>query len=406
MKRILIKAAGLTGKLVAGLLLVFLAAVCITGVSPIYDFAAPKPFEGPKIFNPYRNLQLPADWKRANFHTHTRVSGPLNECEYTPLQTLQALEKFDYDIVTFSNHNLLTEHPTDSALQVNVYEHGYNLFKFHKLVFGCSEVNHFDALVPLLPSQKQFQYDLLNGDCEILQMNHPFRTNGTSRRGMEEITGYRIIELDSGVSTDQEYWDWALSAGHYSFATASDDLHYPDRSWKIAVRCTFLQCPGVPTWENLKASLLDGCYYCMRVPDYGKGDWDEKYRRNKDLPAVTNIGMKDSCTVFICLDRQADSIRVTGQDGRTLLLAENCAEASYEMAPADPYARFTAFFEGGEIIYSNAFARFDPAVSPTPYIYEPHGVNILLTVLWNLLMAALTGGCAFCMVRLFKKKKR
>ena len=47
---------------------------------------------------------------------------------------------------------------------------------------------------------------------------------------MQKLGGYRIMELDSGKSTENEYWDWALSAGHYSFGLANDDLHYPDKS--------------------------------------------------------------------------------------------------------------------------------------------------------------------------------
>jgi hypothetical protein len=31
------------------------------------------------------------------------------------------------------------------------------------------------------------------------------------------------MELDTHVSTENEYWDWALSAGHYSFGVANDD---------------------------------------------------------------------------------------------------------------------------------------------------------------------------------------
>ena len=30
---------------------------------------------------------------------------------------------------------------------------------------------------------------------------------------MQKLGGYRIMELDSGKSTENEYWDWALSAG-------------------------------------------------------------------------------------------------------------------------------------------------------------------------------------------------
>ena len=33
---------------------------------------------------------------------------------------------------------------TGRSLAVNVYEHGYNLFKCHKLVFGSEKVWHWD----------------------------------------------------------------------------------------------------------------------------------------------------------------------------------------------------------------------------------------------------------------------
>ena len=217
-------------------LVVFLFMVCVTSVTPIYRFRAPAPFQGPDIFNPYRELDTVNCWKRSLFHCHTRVKGPLNECEFWPGEVYDDLKKFNYDIITFSNHNELTVHPYDSTLQVNVYEHGYNLFKYHKLVFGCQKVIHFDHLIPLFASQKQFQLDYLGRSSDFIQMNHPYRTVGTCKKHFEELSGYEIMELDSGSGTENEYWDWALSAGHYSFGLANDDLHYPDRTHKIAVR--------------------------------------------------------------------------------------------------------------------------------------------------------------------------
>lgn len=307
-------------KTLAALVLIALLAVFVTSVSPIYDFAEPRPFSGPDIFNPYRDGGDSAFcWKRANFHTHTRVKGILNECEHWPDETDAAYRKFGYDIVTFSNHNELTVHPYDPLLQVNVYEHGYNLFKYHKLVFGCSDVNLFDHLVPLFASQKQFQLDLLGKESDFIQMNHPLRTIGTSEDHMRKLGGYRIMELDSGKSKENEYWDWALSAGHYSFGLANDDLHFPDRSSAIAVRCNFLCCPSA-RYEDIRKTLLGGCYYAMRVPDYGRGDWEVKYERNRHLPSIERIGL-DGQTVYIALSCPADSIKVTGQDHATLAVA-------------------------------------------------------------------------------------
>lgn len=388
-------------KTVASVVMIALTAIIVTSVSLVYTFDRPSPFSGPDIFNPYENLDTAYCWKRANFHTHTRVKGIFNECEYWPSEVYESLEKFGYDIVTFSNHNRLTAHPFDQSLQVNVYEHGYNFFKYHKLVFGSDKVNRFDNLLPLFAFQKQFQVDMLGKKSDFIVLNHPLRTEGLDAGQMEKLSGYRIIELDSGMSTENEYWDWALSAGHYSFGLANDDLHYPDRSSRIAVRCSFLCTPSAG-YDDIRRTLLDGCYYSMRVPDYGRGDWKTKYAMNNDLPYVMDIGMKGD-TIYMSVSEKADSIKVTGQDHMTLALAEGTDMVEYKMKADDPYARITAYFSDGEVIYSNPFARYDSSLSDGPYIEKTHDVNIFITMMYNLLLALMSVGMVALLVKTIRK---
>ena len=388
-------------KTVASVVMIALTAIIVTSVSLVYRFDRPTPFSGPDIYDPYSSLDTANCWKRANFHTHTRVEGLLNECEYSPAEVYDALEKFGYDIVTFSNHNKLTEHPFDSALQVNVYEHGYNLFKYHKLVFGSERVRHFDHLLPFFAFQKQFQLDILGKDSDIIQFNHPLRTETVSAGQLEKLSGYRIMELDSGRSSENEYWDWALSAGHYCLGTANDDLHYPDRSRCIAVRCNFLCC-GTAEYEDIRQTLLDGCYYSMRVPDYVRGDWETKYAMNRDLPYVTDIGL-DGETIRMTVSENADSIKVTGQNHMTLALVKDTDMVEYEMKADDPYARVTAYFADGEVIYSNPFARYDATFCDGPYIEKTHTVNIFLTIMYNLLLAILAAGTVALLIKTVRR---
>ena len=378
-------------KIVYSVLVLLFLAVLVTSVSLIYDFRAPQPFSGPDIFNPYRNLDTAFCWKRASLHTHTRVKGPFppNESEAWPAEVFEAYRKLGYDIVTFSNHNELTVHPFDSTLQVNVYEQGYSPFKFHKLVFGSDRVKHFDPLLPLLASQKQFELDRLGRGADLVQINHPYRTVGTSRKHMEALSGYGLMELDTSISTENEYWDWALSAGHYSFGVANDDLHHPDRHGAIGIRCTFL-CTPSGRYGDLLRTLREGGFYAMRVPDYGDGDWEVKYRKNRELPSVKAIGLRGD-TVHMTLSGPADSIRVTGQDHRTLALVERCDSIAYRMRPEDTYARLTAFFPEGEVIYSNPFARYDAALADSPFDHTPQRVSLVWTILFNLLLLVLFG---------------
>lgn len=381
------KIVKLVAKSMAVLCLVALLAIVVTSISPIYSFKTPQPFSGNDIFNPYSTFDPAQGWKRAAFHTHTRVDGPLNECQYTPSETLDFYSRYGYDIVTFSNHNELTAHPTDSTLQVELYEHGYNLFKFHKLVFGSNAVNHFDHLLPLFASQRQWQIAILSADADIITLNHPLRTHLTSQSTMERLCGYNIIELDSGKSTENSYWDWALSAGIYSFGVANDDLHRPDRTGSIAVRSTFLQTPS-GRYDDIKDCLSAGCFYAMRTPDYGNGDIATKQSRNQNLPAIRNIGIS-GCAPFIALTEAADSIVVTGQNHTTLLTATATDSVGYAMTDSHPYCRFTAYMKGGEVVYSNPFARYDSMQSSSPFDAQIPKVDTLLTILFNTAIALL-----------------
>ena len=389
---------------VASVLLLLLMAVWVTGVSPIYDFREPRPFSGPDIFNPYSALDTVQGWKRANFHTHTRVKGPFppNECEAWPQETYDTYRKLGYDIVTFSNHNELTTHPFDPSLQVNVYEQGYSPFKFHKLVFGSAGVIHWDPLLPVLTSQMQFELDYLGKGSDFIQMNHPYRTIGLTEVDMKALSGYEIMELDTHVSTQNEYWDQALSAGHYSFGLANDDLHHARSARHIAIRCNFLCTPSA-RYEDLKNTLLSGCYYAMRVPNYGDGDWEEKIEKNHNLPKICTIGLEGN-KIYMTLSQKADSIRVNGQDHATLLLAKDTDRVEYTLGADEPFARLTAYFPGGEVIYTNPFARYDASVSASPMDNTPQRINWVLTVLYNLLVLALLAATLYLFVRLYRKK--
>ena len=152
----------------------------------------------------------------------------------------------------------------------------------------------------------------------------------------------------------------------------------------------------------LAATLLGGAYYAMRVPNYGKGDWEEKYRKNACLPSVRDIGLRGD-TIYIALSEKADSIRVTGQNHATLALSLDTDNLEYCLKPSDSYARITAYFPGKEVIYSNPFARYDASISDSPMNNAPQKMNIPLTILFNLLLLILVAGVAAAFGYVLKK---
>ncbi|MBQ0081388.1 MAG: hypothetical protein KBS95_07590 [Alistipes sp.] len=388
MKRSIVrKIFGVSWRSVLTMVLLALLVTMLLSFSPIYDFSKNEPFSGPDIYNPYSSFDSSLGWKRANFHTHTKVPGLLNECKYWPCEVLKDYQRLGYDIVTFSNHNRLTFFPQDSCLRVNVYEHGYNLFKFHKLVFGSQSVWHYDHMLPFLASQRQWQIDRLSSQADFIQLNHPFRTWFTTRRIMESIGSYHIMELDSGVTIEQPYWDWALSSGHYSFGLANDDCHDSKRSSKIGVRCNFLNVAN-GNYEELRKCLLSGCYFSMRVPDFGNGDWDEKIERNKHLPSILSVNVNDD-RIEICFSEKAQWIEAIGQDHRCLCKTTDSNQMEYILPHDEPYVRFTASFCSEVVIYTNVFARYDSKKSTTPYKESNHTLNLAWTIIYNFVIVSL-----------------
>ena len=267
-------------------------------------------------------------------------------------------------------------------------------------MFGSPAVKHWDPLLPVLASQQQFELDRLGADADLIQINHPYRTVGLPKSHLEKLSGYQLMELDTHVNTENEYWDWALSAGHYSFGLANDDLHHPERHNLTAIRCNFI-CTPSGRYEDLLPALQGGCYYAMRVPDYGNGDWAVKREKNRELPYVEAIGVEGD-TLYLKLSAPADSIRVNGQNHTTLALLEQTDRIAYNLAPEEPYARFTVFFPDGAVLYTNPFARYDASVQDSPYNPAPQPVNVPLTLLWNLLLSVLIAGMLWLLIRLWR----
>ncbi|MBQ4201779.1 MAG: hypothetical protein II648_05740, partial [Bacteroidales bacterium] len=241
----------------------------------------------------------------------------------------------------------------------------------------------------------------LSRNADFIVMNHPDRTLHTTPRSMRLLSGYRFMEADSGNSTDLLHWDEALSAGHYSHCLINDDCHDSGNHRKIARRCNWLQAPSAQ-YKDFKPALLKGCFYSMRIPDFGDGDWDVKYSENASLPGISNIGLKGD-TTFIHLSAPA-RIEAWGQD-HSLLAQKEGSELEYVMQPSDSYVHFTAYFDNGVVIYTNAFARFDSSKAASPYKDAPHSVNYLLTVLFNLCLIAIIWLCLIATGRLFSHKK-
>lgn len=391
-------------RVMVSLVWLVVVAVLVTSFSRCYDFVPAEPFSGDDIFNPYANFDTNVGWKRTSLHTHTRVEGLLNECDHSVEEAWTKYRDFGYDIVGISNHNEITPHPAQEQ-DIRIYEHGYNLRNFHKLVIGTERVNRFDALYPIFPSQAQWQLDMLGMESELLQLNHPSRSALLDSAMLCRIGGYDIMELSGFYDfLENRHWDWALSAGRYSFALLNDDLHYLDRSGRFAVRCSMLGANSC-TKEAIISTLRSGCFYSVRVPDYGAGDWSVKREANKSLPEVRNIGLRGD-TIFMRLSEPAEQIRVIGQDHTLLSRVAHSDSIAYIMQCNDAYARFVASYPDSLIIMTNPFARYDSRTMASPADGALYMPNAWATVLYNSIIVVLLGVVVYCYVKILRRWRR
>ena len=136
----------------------------------------------------------------------------------------------------------------------------------------------------------------------------------------------------------------------------------------------------------------------MRIPDYGNGDLQKKVQGNTTIPSITDIGLRDS-TIYLKLSEPAEKIIVTGQNHTNLATFSNCDSMEFILKHHEPYARLTAYFSEGEVIYTNPFARYDSSLSESPFNPAKPHVNILLTILYNLLLLVLCIGDGYIFYR-------
>ncbi|MBP5210494.1 MAG: hypothetical protein J6Z27_01475 [Bacteroidales bacterium] len=390
-----------------GSLVVFaLGILALSNLAPVFDFSGGQPFSGEHIYNPYSAFDSTLGWSRANFHCHTRVDGIFNECEFSPEETIEFYKKYGYDIATVSNHMEITPVWEDEqiSIPVTVYEHGYNLFNNHHLVFSPEKVCYFEYLTPFTASQKQFLMDRLAKSGDFIFFNHIHRSRVFNPSQMKKLSGYVAVEADSSFEDegqDLEFWDIALSAGHYSANITSDDLHFPDNSARLARRSSFLNVAST-SYEDIRQAVIAGNLYSMKTPDFGNGDLGQKQRQNMQLPYIENIALVND-TIILDLSAPADSVVAIGQGGKkTLMEAGDGYVFKYLFKPEDTYIRLHADFGDSFEIYTNPFVR--TADGQRPAITQPHSVNILLTVLYNLAVLAVSALLFSALVPIWRKR--
>lgn len=327
----------------------------------IYTYPEVKPFEGEFFYNPYADLN--SHWLKANFHAHAHAwsgitkgsqSGDIIENEYKNL---------NYDIFSVSDYFRLNPDVDKTyVLYIPTYEHGTDIHKSHRHVIGTDKVDFYDITFQFNIHLKQYLIERLKNSSAVLAINHPGIRDGHPKEILEKVSGYDCLEVFNRSRDYTSYWDAVLSAGKPVWLIANDDTHdvlYENNS--IGISWTMLNVDKKSASEVLNA-LASGTTYGVQMRN---GLSEEEYRKHRAINenSIQFLKVEDHNIIKIKLEHEAEYIRLIGQNGRTVIYAENTDYIEYEIQDNDTYLR-TEISNSYTRILLNPIIRYDGVNPP------------------------------------------
>ncbi len=315
---------------------------------PVYRFPAPRAFSGSALWNPY--AQLHGTWQLANLHAHGRSWRGLTNGRQSGADVVRAYRDRGYAVAGLSDYQRLAGHGGIAALPI--YEHGYNVSKYHQLAIGARRIEWLDFPFWQGPNQQQYILDRVKQSAELVAIAHPM--SAYTAADLSALTGYQLLEVVNGHFIAEDLWDAALSSGHAVWIVANDDTHDVTDPQRMAVAWNMIDAPSGDT-RDVIAALATGRAYAVS----GNGE----HKDGVDA-VLTSVDVHDG-TLVVSLAGTPATILFIGQNGSVRKTAELATTASYTMMPQDSYIRIV-IRTPNTVMYLNPVIRYDGVRLPSP----------------------------------------
>ncbi len=322
-----------------------------------YTFPEPHPFEGEYLYNPYKGMDS-LQWKKANFHAHTRMFLGLTDGAANSSKSLDSIyEYFDYDIIGISNYQSIDKFESKNRWFIPVYEHGYQYYKNHQLVINAKKVNWLDFVFRQTLSNKQTIIDHLKKDTTvILTIVHPGPRQAYTFNDLKYLVNYDYLEIASSYDQFISQYDTILSAGHPVFLMANDDVHdlsnISDGCHSYNMINTDLIRDSI--MHSIKTGRLVGVK--LNVNPYETNE--EKKAGMQKLPEIVSVTVNDD-TLTVRLNNIVKTIKFIGQHGAERKIITNAAFGSCFFSEQDKYIRTEIECQDGTIYFLNPVFRYN-----------------------------------------------
>lgn len=348
----------------SALVLFILSFYCQT---TLYSFPDTERFAGKAFYNPYQHV---ADRiLNANFHAHTSAYGGATNGDNSLEEMKEFYDRRGIDVAGISNYFRATP-----GEQPEVYEHGINLSKTHKLAINPGGELYFDYPVYQNTSQKQDIISRLREKAAIVVVAHPNMRNGHTMEDMTRLVEYHFTEIRSYYAHAEKYWDAALQSGKLSWLMVNDDSH----GIKKQLPGRFYNVVFTTSKDSLLPAMLAGRHYGI-AQKQDTTDLNLRYLTLQNDTLHFDLGENALVTRLIADGLTTDSL--TGGKGYFLFPGG----ASYVRLVAESAH---CHLYTNPVIRSIQADRFEAVASLTPVIriWPTLGIRLLFMTLFALVL--------------------
>lgn len=333
-----------------------------------YKFPEPVKFSGENFYNPYAEMDAES-WYKANFQIQSYAWKGLTDGRKNTNEVIDSLYTYlEYDVIATSDYMKINQYANERNSYLSVYEHGYGIFKNHQICIGAKKVNWKDYFFYQTLHHKQDILNHLSNYNDLVYVAHPKFRGGYKPEDFTYLSNYTGIEVLNGYRVSLEYWDAALSSGHYATILSDDDAHDVSNPDELGHYCTFINT-AVFNRENLIESLKKGNSFGAEIYRELGDSYEIKKEKLKQIAVLNKVEVIGD-TLFVEVDQMATAIRFIGQEGKLLATRLNESISKYVIQPEDTYVRTEIYFRNGNKFYLNPIVRDNGSISNMPEVTE------------------------------------
>ena len=367
-------------------------------ITPRYQFRQGRPFSGEILYNPYQDMK-PDQWKRYNFHCHSRKYLGLTNGRMSKEADIDSIyQALGYDHYGISDYMRINLHGSDRPGFIPCYEHGYGFIrKTHQLCIGSKSVVWMDYPFMQSLDMKQHLLNVLGEHSRFAVPAHASFTQGYKVSDMRYLSGYRLLEIGNPYGCAFEHWDAALSTGHRVYGIGDDDTHNVLNPNETGRFFTMINTADLQA-DSVYAALEKGCAYTVKFhPHYGQPLEYKTQKMDDELFHLTRCELIGDSLVIETDAPLIQTIDFIGQDGKVLKHMDRCEQAFYVIQPGDTYVRAELMVHNMTFFYLNPITRH---ATTTPVDQSTAEINTSQTILFYFVYLVVI---ALCLVRIFKK---